>query len=85
MATVDTDRYPNVAHDPAVLGGAAVIRGTRIPVRAVAFYWREKPDRERILRNYPQLSRETLDEAIRYYEAHRAEIDDELRAETNLA
>jgi uncharacterized protein (DUF433 family) len=80
---VETDRYPNVTHDQSVQGGAAVLRGTRVPVRAIAFYWRAGESEERILRVFPQLTRDTLREAIRYYEAHRAEIDEELRADAD--
>ena len=78
---VETDRYPNVTRDRSVQGGAAVLRGTRVPVRAIAFYWRAGENEERILRAFPQLTLDTLAEAIRYYEAHRAEIDEELRAD----
>jgi uncharacterized protein (DUF433 family) len=76
----DTRRYPDITHDPALHDGAAVIAGTRLPVRTVAFFWRETHDRKRILRHYPQLTSEILTEAIHYYEAHQAEIDAELRA-----
>jgi uncharacterized protein (DUF433 family) len=85
MTAIETDRYPNITCAPDVQGGAAVVRGTRLPVRAIAFYWREGSDKSRILKNYPQLTPETLDEAIRYYEAHRAEIDAELQAEADVA
>ena len=85
MTAISTDRYPNLTRDPDVQGGAAVVRGTRLPVRAIAFYWRASGDKGRILRNYPQLTPETLDEALRYYEDHRAEIDEELGAEAAMA
>ena len=62
-------------HDPAIHDGAAVVAGTRLPVRTLAFYWRATHDRKRILRHYPQLTPELLAEAIHYYEAHQAEID----------
>ena len=81
---VSTERHPHIAHDPQVQGGAAVIRGTRIPVRAISFYWRSGYGRERIQREYPQLSLELVDEAIAYYTQHRAEIDEELRAEADV-
>ena len=80
MAT-RTERFPNITHNGAIQGGAAVVAGTRLPVRTVAFYWRETHDRKRILQNYPQLTPELLAEVIRYYEAHQVEIDAELRAE----
>jgi uncharacterized protein (DUF433 family) len=76
----ETGRYQNITHDPALHDGAAVVAGTRLPVRTVAFFWRETHDRKRILRHNPQLTPELLAEAIHYYEAHQAEIDAELRA-----
>lgn len=85
MAALETDRYPHITVDLEIQGGAAVVRGTRLPVRAIAFYWRETADRARILSQYPQLTAETLDEVIHYYEAHRTEIDEELRAESKAA
>ena len=81
----ETKRYPNITHDPAIQGGAAVVAGTRLPVRTVAYYWRETHDRKRILRNYPQLTPELLVEAIHYYAAHQAEIDAELQADEDAA
>lgn len=80
MAT-QTERFPHITSDPAIQGGAAVVAGTRLPVRTVAFYWRETHDRKRILSNYPQLTTDLLDEVISYYKAHRAAIDAELRTE----
>jgi len=79
--TTRIERYPHITSDPAIQGGAAVVAGTRLPVRTVAFYWRETHDRKRILRNYPQLTPDLLDEVIGYYKANRAAIDDELRGE----
>jgi len=76
-----TERFPHIISDPAIQGGAAVVAGTRLPVRTGAFYWHETHDRKRILRNYPQLTDALLDEVIRYYRAHQAAIDAELRAE----
>ena len=50
-------------------------------MRAIAFLWRATGDRERILQDYPALSVQDVDEAIRFYEAHRAEIDADLQDE----
>ena len=80
MAT-HTKRFPHSTRDPAIQGGAAVVAGTRLPVRTVAFYWRETHDRAQLLSDYPQLTPALLHEVIRYYEAHQAEIDAELCAE----
>ena len=35
---IETTRYPNITYNPAVSGGAAVVAGTRLPVRTLAFY-----------------------------------------------
>jgi uncharacterized protein (DUF433 family) len=49
-----------------------------VPVRAIAFLWRATGDRARIHHDYPHLEAADVDDAIRFYEAHRAEIDKEL-------
>jgi uncharacterized protein (DUF433 family) len=71
-------RTPRIVRDARILGGAPTIRGTRVPVRAIAFLWRSTRDRARIQYDYPTLSAADVDEAIRYYEAHRVEIDRDL-------
>ncbi len=37
-----------------------------------------RPATARVLHDYPSLTAEDIDEAIRFYEAHRAEIDADL-------
>lgn len=72
---------PRIVRDARILGGVPIIRGTRVPVRAIAFLWRATSDRTRILTDYPSLTPSDIDEAIRYYETHRAEIDADLSDE----
>ena len=55
---IETTRYPNITYNPAVGGGAAVVAGTVLPVRTLAFHWRQTHDRKRILRSFPQLKAE---------------------------
>ena len=50
MTRIESTRYPNIAYNPRLYGGAAVVAGTRMPVRTLAFYWRQTHDRKRILR-----------------------------------
>lgn len=85
MATIETRQYPNIVSEPSVQGGAPVVRGTRVPVRTVAFYACAGWDERRILESFPRLTAETLAEALRYYAEHRAEIDEELRADAASA
>jgi uncharacterized protein (DUF433 family) len=70
-----------IVRDAQILGGAPIIRGTRVPVRAIAFLWRASGDRTQVTHAYPWLAPQDLDEAIQYYEAHRTEIDADLADE----
>jgi uncharacterized protein (DUF433 family) len=81
MAAMRAEPAPRIVRDARILGGAPIIRGTRVPVRAIAFLWRVTGDRCRIREDYPFLADLDVDEAIRYYEAHRAEIDADRRDE----
>ena len=81
MTTVRAAQYPTIVRDDCILGGAPIIRGTRVPVRALAFLWRATGDRASVLRAYPHLAEAAVDEAIRFYRAHRAEIDADLDEE----
>jgi uncharacterized protein (DUF433 family) len=81
MAVMRVAEYPRIVRDSRILGGAPIIRGTRVPIRAVAFVWRASGERSRVVRAYPSLAAQDIDEAIRYYEANRAEIDAELADE----
>ena len=75
MEAMQAQPAPRIVRDPRILGGVPIIRGTRVPVRAIAYLWRATGDRMRILRDYPYLAAQDVDEAIRYYEEHRPEID----------
>ncbi|MBB4267875.1 DUF433 domain-containing protein [Roseospira visakhapatnamensis] len=61
-----------VVEDPAILGGAPVVKGTRVPVHDLAASVATGLSRERILSAYPGLDAETLDLAVLYAEAHPA-------------
>ena len=81
MASTSVAGFAQLASDPAVLGGALAIRGTRVPVRLIGAYVRAGRSETDILGDFPFLTRDQVDEAIRYYRAHRPEIDGELDAE----
>ena len=61
--------------DPAVLGGEPTVQGTRISVRSVVLAAQEYGGVEGARRAYPQLERQVIQQALRYYQAHRAEIE----------
>lgn len=55
------------------------MRGTRIAVRTIVVAYRGWADPDHILREYPQLERADIEDALAYYDAHRLEIDRYIR------
>lgn len=81
MATVRAASVPRIVRNKRILGGVPIIRGTRVPVRAIAFLWCGGEERPRIFADYPRLTGIEVDEVISFYQAHRSEIDADLRDE----
>jgi len=75
MVARRVSQYPHIIRDPHVLGGESTIAGTRIPVWIVVATWRICPDVDDLLRAYPALTRELVEEALAYGESHRQEIE----------
>ena len=73
----------NVVRHPGILGGEPVVRGTRISVRSVVLAAREYGAPEGVVEAYPQLTPVEVSDALAFYEAHKAEIDQYIEA--NLA
>ena len=74
-----TDR---ITKTPGVCGGRACIHGTRIPVW-VLYEWRRLGNSDEwILAGYPTLTLADLRAAWDYANNHRAEIDEDIRLNT---
>ena len=58
-----------------------MVRDTRVPVRAIVVAWREYGNIATLLEAYPRLSADDIAEALAYYEAHRQEVDERIRAQ----
>ena len=59
-------RFSRITHDPAVMGGKPCIRGLRVTVGTILGLLASGNSRERILKAYPYLEPEDLDEALAY-------------------
>ena len=81
MALAEQSPYPRIVRDPRVHGGEPVVRGTRVPVRAIVVTWRAEPDVTAILDAYPRLTAADVSEALAYYDSHREELDERIRAQ----
>lgn len=62
-----------VIRDPMVMGGAPVIRGTRIPAHLIAWMVSEGVPEEEILEHYPALNLADIDAAVAYAKSHPGE------------
>ena len=78
--TVTTD-HPHVTQTPGVCGGRPVVRGTRIPVKALVGYYRMSYTLTEILEGFPGLTAAQLHDALSYYYDHQAEIDADMEAD----
>jgi len=58
--------YTRVVSDPAVLGGKPVIKGTRISVEFLIELFASGATRDEILKAYPHLTREDIEEGLQY-------------------
>lgn len=58
-----------------------MVRGTRVPVRAIVVAWREYQEVQTLVEAFPRLTPDDVEEALVFYKAHRAEIDEQIRAQ----
>ncbi len=74
MADVQAKRR-TIVRVPGILSGEPIVEGTRIPVRAVVLFHYEYKTPEGVLTALPSLSVADVEMALRYYHAHRDEIN----------
>lgn len=53
-------KHNRINWDPAIMGGRAVIKGTRIPVSTILHWLSVGETVEALLKEYPQLTREDI-------------------------
>ena len=73
-------KLKHITRVPGVVGGEPIVRGTRLAVRHIVLEWRARGSVEGVLDSYPILTKEEVAEALAYYDAHRDEIDEDIRA-----
>lgn len=73
------ERFPGIESTPEVCGGAACIAGTRIPVWGLVQAKRLGTSEAELLRWYPTLQAKDLANAWTYFQAHREEIEQQIR------
>lgn len=58
--------FERITFDPGIMGGRACIRGMRIPVSAVVSQLAHGASVDEILREYPDLERDDIRQAMEY-------------------
>lgn len=64
MRGMDFNKY--IDRDPKICGGEPVIKGTRVTVHTVLASLAEGDDVDQILRNFPTLTKESVQAAIAF-------------------
>jgi uncharacterized protein (DUF433 family) len=70
--------FSGIEHTPNVAGGEACLVRTRIPVWVLVQARKLGSSEAEILQAYPSLRAEDLTNAWAYYDAHRAEIEQQI-------
>jgi uncharacterized protein (DUF433 family) len=58
--------FDRITFDPRILGGRAAIRGMRIPVSVIVGQIAHGSTHDEVLREYPDLEREDVEQALAY-------------------
>ncbi len=58
--------FTRIVSDPAILGGKPCIKGTRISVEMILEWLASGASRDDIVRSYPQLAAEDVEEAVNF-------------------
>ena len=76
--------YPHLTANARIAGGAPIVKGTRITVRAIAGYYQLGMSVDEILQSLPHLSQAQVHAALAFYFDHQEELDRELKREADL-
>lgn len=76
--------YPHLARNPRIAGGAPIVKGTRITVRAIAGYYQLGMSVDEILQSLPHLTQSQVHAALAFYFDHQKEIDSELERNADI-
>jgi len=58
--------FQQIAYDPKILSGKPHIRGTRLSVEFILELFASGATRDEVLKTYPQLTAEAVEEALKY-------------------
>ena len=66
--------HPYIVRVPGIASGEPIIKGTRVPVRAIVLHYKASETLEEILEAYPHVPPAGVFDAISFYLDHQEEI-----------
>lgn len=78
MSVPTTTEYHYITRVEGVCGGRPIIKGTRIPVKAIVGYYKMGMSVEEILEGLPQLTPAQVHESLTYYYDNQSEIEEDI-------
>ncbi|MFN0034855.1 MAG: DUF433 domain-containing protein [Saprospiraceae bacterium] len=79
IAGVSSDLFPGIEKTRGVCGGSACVIRTRIPVWSLVAWKKLGASDEQLLKSYPTLIQQDLDNAWGYHLIHTQEIETEIK------
>ena len=73
------ETFPGIEKTDGVCGGSACIIRTRIPVWTLVAFKKEGVNEAMLLKSYPTLRMQDLNNAWAYYKANKKEIEQEIK------
>lgn len=71
-----------IIKDPHIYGGSAIIKGTRIPVKAIVIHYQSGMSVEDILEGYPSITPAQLFDTLSYYHDNKEEIEKDIERDS---
>jgi uncharacterized protein (DUF433 family) len=71
---VTITEHPYIARDDSILHGEPIIKGTRVPVRAIVETWRMGVAPEDITTHFPHVTLAQVFDALSYFADHSEEV-----------
>ena len=71
---IETTEHPYIVKNDKILGGEPIVKGTRVPVRAIVEPWRMGVPPEAMPESFPYITLAQIFDALSYFSDHMDEI-----------
>ena len=67
--------FTHIAYNPEILSGKPHITGTRLSIEFILEFFASGATKDDVLKSYPQLTAESIEEVLRYAEPFQKTVD----------